>query len=156
MQLWNTMRVAPKAQRELCEGGKKRETCGGQMHIKQREKYENEWKQKGKRGNECERNGEKFWGLPLQQTMKAVAVGGSLNGRWGGINPFQQQQKLNPFLEDELGEMHPIQQQYLITKSYLEQAAKAGRLDEVEMLERNLQELEMDLKRQDLETPRAP
>lgn len=71
-------------------------------------------------------------------------------------NPFQQQQKLNPFLEDELGEMHPIQQQYLITKSYLEQAAKAGRLDEVEMLERNLHELELDMKRQELETPRAP
>jgi hypothetical protein len=87
-------------------------------------------------------------------------------------NPFQQQQRMNPFLEDELSEMHPIQQQYLITKrflislkikyhkiplsSYLEQAAKAGRLDEVEMLERNLRELEIDLKQLDLETPRVP
>jgi hypothetical protein len=34
-------------------------------------------------------------------------------------NPFQQQQRMNPFLEDELSEMHPIQQQYLITKRFL-------------------------------------
>ncbi|KAI3414141.1 hypothetical protein GPALN_011602 [Globodera pallida] len=52
--------------------------------------------------------------------------------------------KQNPFLEG-LEELHPIQEQYLISKSFLEQATLAGRLDEVKILERNLRELEHEL-----------
>lgn len=69
----------------------------------------------------------------------------------------------NPFYEDELP-IDPIQQQYIIIKglvfwknfiifSFLKQAAQAGRLEEVETLEKNLKEIEDELSRLDLEIP---
>ena len=69
--------------------------------------------------------------------------------------------------------MHPIAQQYIIIKgyaptfychffrfqsaffSYLKQAAEAGRQEEIVTLERNLKDLEAELKKLQIETPRA-
>jgi hypothetical protein len=64
-------------------------------------------------------------------------------------NPFN-----NPFLEDE-SELHPIQQQYLNIKNFLKQAAQAGRLEEVEILEKSLQDLDVEMKKMELDTPRG-
>uniref|UniRef100_A0AC34GQT6 FYVE-type domain-containing protein n=1 Tax=Panagrolaimus sp. ES5 TaxID=591445 RepID=A0AC34GQT6_9BILA len=60
----------------------------------------------------------------------------------------------NPFVEDE-PEINPVQQQYIIIKHYLKQAAESGRLEELEMLEKNLKDIEEELKRLNLSTPRT-
>uniref|UniRef100_A0A914XSR6 Rabenosyn Rab binding domain-containing protein n=1 Tax=Panagrolaimus superbus TaxID=310955 RepID=A0A914XSR6_9BILA len=60
----------------------------------------------------------------------------------------------NPFVEDE-PEINPVQQQYIIIKHYLKQAAESGRLEELEMLEKNLKDIEDELKRLNLSTPRT-
>uniref|UniRef100_A0A914UUN0 FYVE-type domain-containing protein n=1 Tax=Plectus sambesii TaxID=2011161 RepID=A0A914UUN0_9BILA len=59
----------------------------------------------------------------------------------------------NPFEEEE--PIDPLQQQILIIKGYLKQAAEAGRIEEVALLEQNLRELETELKSRQLSTPRA-
>ncbi|CAD5219274.1 unnamed protein product [Bursaphelenchus okinawaensis] len=71
-------------------------------------------------------------------------------------DPMQHLGHKNPFFEDEeAADMHPVAQQYLIIKGYLKQAAQAGRLEEVEMLEKNLIDLEDELSNLNLATPRV-
>ncbi|KAI6239683.1 Rabenosyn-5 [Aphelenchoides fujianensis] len=72
--------------------------------------------------------------------------------------PTAHLQSTNPFFEsnEPEHEMHPIAQQYLIIKSYLKQAAEAGRQEEVVMLEQNLQLIEEELQKLEIGTPRAP
>ncbi|KAK0398622.1 hypothetical protein QR680_002678 [Steinernema hermaphroditum] len=60
---------------------------------------------------------------------------------------------LNPFTEDESEPLDPVQQQFLIVQRFLKQAAEAGRMNDVELLERNLQEIEEDLKNRKLPYP---
>ncbi|CAD5226500.1 unnamed protein product [Bursaphelenchus xylophilus] len=70
--------------------------------------------------------------------------------------PMEHISQKNPFFEDEeAADVHPVAQQYLIIKGYLRQAAQAGRLEEVEMLEKNLLDLEEELKNLNLVTPRV-
>lgn len=57
----------------------------------------------------------------------------------------------NPFTNDE--EMHPLQQQYLILKNFLKQAAESGRLAEIEILEKNIFDIEDELGRMNLNIP---
>ncbi|KAH7721884.1 FYVE zinc finger family protein [Aphelenchoides avenae] len=60
----------------------------------------------------------------------------------------------NPF-DDDQSQMHPVQQQYINVKSFLKQAAQAGRLEEVDILEKSLLDIEVEMKKLDLPTPRA-
>ncbi|KAL3095555.1 hypothetical protein niasHT_024381 [Heterodera trifolii] len=85
-----------------------------------------------------------------QQNERPMRQSSSFTGRSSGEeswmpfgNPIADK-KQNPFLEG-VEELHPIQEQYLISKNFLEQATLAGRLDEVKILERNLRELENEL-----------
>uniref|UniRef100_A0AC34Q9H9 FYVE-type domain-containing protein n=1 Tax=Panagrolaimus sp. JU765 TaxID=591449 RepID=A0AC34Q9H9_9BILA len=57
----------------------------------------------------------------------------------------------NPFTNDE--EMDPLQQQYLILKNFLKQAAESGRLEEIEILEKNIVAIEDELGRMNLTVP---
>ncbi|KJH52127.1 FYVE zinc finger [Dictyocaulus viviparus] len=61
----------------------------------------------------------------------------------------QQTKAYNPFMEEE-DRLHPLFEQRDIIKGYLSQAATAGRLEEVEILERNLQYLEEEMVRMGL------
>lgn len=62
--------------------------------------------------------------------------------------------RFNPFDDDQ--PIDPLREQILLIKGYIKQAAVAGRLDEVKTLERNLRELEEELKVQNAAmTPRA-
>ncbi|KIH59649.1 hypothetical protein ANCDUO_10109, partial [Ancylostoma duodenale] len=56
----------------------------------------------------------------------------------------------NPFMEEE-DRLHPMFEQRDIIKGYLAQAATAGRLEEVEMLERNLKDLEGEMLKMEYE-----
>lgn len=58
----------------------------------------------------------------------------------------------NPFLDEEQ-QVDPLQEQVLIIKGYLKQAAEDGRLEEVKILERNLKDLEHELKQLKLDMP---
>lgn len=58
----------------------------------------------------------------------------------------------NPFVDDEV-QIDPLQQQVLIIKRYLKQAAEDGRLEEVEILEGNLRDLENELERLNIALP---
>ncbi|CAJ0930782.1 unnamed protein product, partial [Mesorhabditis belari] len=51
----------------------------------------------------------------------------------------------NPFAEEE-DRQHPLQEQRGILRGYLSQAAAVGRLEEVEILERNLRDLEAEMR----------
>lgn len=64
----------------------------------------------------------------------------------------QQTKSYNPFMEEE-DRMHPLFEQRDIIKGYLAQAATAGRLEEVEMLERNLRDLEDEMLKMGLISP---
>ncbi|KAK6028412.1 FYVE zinc finger [Ostertagia ostertagi] len=64
----------------------------------------------------------------------------------------QQTRSYNPFMEEE-DRMHPMFEQRDIIKGYLAQAATAGRLEEVEMLERNLRDLEDEMLKMGLISP---
>ncbi|KAK5970348.1 FYVE zinc finger [Trichostrongylus colubriformis] len=64
----------------------------------------------------------------------------------------QQTKSYNPFMEEE-DRMHPMFEQRDIIKGYLAQAATAGRLEEVEMLERNLRDLEDEMLKMGLISP---
>ncbi|CAJ0602562.1 unnamed protein product [Cylicocyclus nassatus] len=64
----------------------------------------------------------------------------------------QQTKSYNPFMEEE-DRLHPMFEQRDIIKGYLAQAASAGRLEEVEMLERNLQDLENEMLKMGLISP---
>ncbi|KAI1726598.1 FYVE zinc finger domain-containing protein [Ditylenchus destructor] len=70
---------------------------------------------------------------------------------WVSNSPIQR----NPFAEDENEDLDAVQLQYLNVKSYLQQAAEAGRLEEVEILEKSLADLESEMKKMQLPTPRA-
>ncbi|CAJ0579747.1 unnamed protein product, partial [Mesorhabditis spiculigera] len=58
----------------------------------------------------------------------------------------------NPFAE-QVEQKHPLEEQRDIIKGYLSQAAAAGRLEEVEMLERNLRDLEIAMREHQIHTP---
>ncbi|KHJ95753.1 FYVE zinc finger [Oesophagostomum dentatum] len=64
----------------------------------------------------------------------------------------QQTKSYNPFMEEE-DRLHPMFEQRDIIKGYLAQAAAAGRLEEVEMLERNLRDLENEMLKMGLISP---
>ncbi|ETN76777.1 hypothetical protein NECAME_11441 [Necator americanus] len=64
----------------------------------------------------------------------------------------QQTKAYNPFMEEE-DRLHPMFEQRDIIKGYLAQAATAGRLEEVEMLERNLRDLEDEMLKMGLISP---
>uniref|UniRef100_A0A0K0DDH9 Rbsn domain-containing protein n=1 Tax=Angiostrongylus cantonensis TaxID=6313 RepID=A0A0K0DDH9_ANGCA len=64
----------------------------------------------------------------------------------------QQTKTYNPFMEDE-ERLHPLFEQRDIIKGYLSQAATAGRLEEVEILERNLKYLEDEMFKMGLISP---
>ncbi|WKY05003.1 hypothetical protein Q1695_005763 [Nippostrongylus brasiliensis] len=64
----------------------------------------------------------------------------------------QQTKSYNPFMEEE-DRLHPMFEQRDIIKGYLAQAATAGRLEEVEMLERNLRDLEDEMLKMGLISP---
>ncbi|KAL6739660.1 hypothetical protein Aduo_013091 [Ancylostoma duodenale] len=64
----------------------------------------------------------------------------------------QQTKTYNPFMEEE-DRLHPMFEQRDIIKGYLAQAATAGRLEEVEMLERNLKDLEGEMLKMGLISP---
>ncbi|KAK6057587.1 FYVE zinc finger [Cooperia oncophora] len=64
----------------------------------------------------------------------------------------QQTKSYNPFMEEE-DRLHPMFEQRDIIKGYLTQAATAGRLEEVEMLERNLRDLEGEMLKMGLISP---
>uniref|UniRef100_A0A183BRD0 FYVE-type domain-containing protein n=1 Tax=Globodera pallida TaxID=36090 RepID=A0A183BRD0_GLOPA len=82
---------------------------------------------------------------PMRQSSSFTGGGRSSSEEsWMPFGNPIADKKQNPFLEG-LEELHPIQEQYLISKSFLEQATLAGRLDEVKILERNLRELEHEL-----------
>uniref|UniRef100_A0A914GYY9 Rabenosyn Rab binding domain-containing protein n=1 Tax=Globodera rostochiensis TaxID=31243 RepID=A0A914GYY9_GLORO len=82
---------------------------------------------------------------PMRQSSSFTGGGrSSCEESWMPFGNPIADKKQNPFLEG-LEELHPIQEQYLISKSFLEQATLAGRLDEVKILERNLRELEHEL-----------
>lgn len=57
-------------------------------------------------------------------------------------------------LYDDLFSIKKILHYIIMFFSYLEQAAQAGRLEEVEILEKNLLDLETEMKRMQLPTPR--
>ncbi|CAI4228345.1 unnamed protein product [Auanema sp. JU1783] len=57
----------------------------------------------------------------------------------------------NPFLDEE-DMQHPMYEQRDIIKGYLTQAVAAGRLEEVDMLERNLKDLEEEMRKMGLQT----
>ncbi|EPB68506.1 hypothetical protein ANCCEY_12409 [Ancylostoma ceylanicum] len=54
---------------------------------------------------------------------------------------------------EEEDRLHPMFEQRDIIKGYLAQAATAGRLEEVEMLERNLRDLEGEMLKMGLISP---
>ncbi|RCN53502.1 FYVE zinc finger [Ancylostoma caninum] len=64
----------------------------------------------------------------------------------------QQTKTYNPFMEEE-DRLHPMFEQRDIIKGYLAEAATAGRLEEVEMLERNLKDLEGEMLKMGLISP---
>jgi rabenosyn-5 len=90
-----------------------------------------------------------------RRPLKTSASFSSLQNEGGWTpEPSNTAYHYNPFVEDE-PEINPVQQQYIIIKHYLKQAAESGRLEELEMLEKNLKDIEDELKRLNLSTPRA-
>uniref|UniRef100_A0A915Q518 C2H2-type domain-containing protein n=1 Tax=Setaria digitata TaxID=48799 RepID=A0A915Q518_9BILA len=69
------------------------------------------------------------------------SVGGSVDDGWSPSRMFLHS---NPFIEEE-DKGDPLQEQILIIKGYLKQAVEDSRLEEAEILERNLCDLEREI-----------
>uniref|UniRef100_A0A915CYU8 FYVE-type domain-containing protein n=1 Tax=Ditylenchus dipsaci TaxID=166011 RepID=A0A915CYU8_9BILA len=94
--------------------------------------------------------------LVLQRNIKILALN-SLNDAIAAMPEISiqcnQSAKISEASADEHTELNVVQQQYLNIKSYLADAAHSGRLEEVEILEKSLAELGLELRNMDLPTP---
>ncbi|XGW32161.1 hypothetical protein V3C99_010380 [Haemonchus contortus] len=90
------------------------------------------------------RNSSSLPSVALKDRPPSIAVNERARRRADDGWTPQQTKSYNPFMEEE-DRMHPLFEQRDIIKGYLAQAATAGRLEEVEMLERNLRDLEDEM-----------
>uniref|UniRef100_A0A7E5A1E5 FYVE-type domain-containing protein n=1 Tax=Panagrellus redivivus TaxID=6233 RepID=A0A7E5A1E5_PANRE len=104
-----------------------------------------------------DRSGSPSYGNEKRRILKTSAsFSGTQNDGGWTPEPSDEAFRYNPFTDTDPGEeINPVQQQYIIIKNYLKQAAQSGRLQEIEMLEKNMKDIEIELKRLNLSTPRV-
>ncbi|KAL3982103.1 FYVE zinc finger family protein [Acanthocheilonema viteae] len=90
---------------------------------------------------------EMVWQNSKSRLKESVSFSGIVNGCEDyGWTPSRMFLHTNPFIEEE-DKADPLQEQVLIIKGYLKQAVEDSRLEEVEILERNLCDLELEIKK---------